>query len=64
MNQKYPDADLQVREAQEAAEAKRQIEIVAPVPDRAEMAFATLAQRVQTHLCDPGRVFNSRRQRW
>jgi putative tryptophan/tyrosine transport system substrate-binding protein len=65
VNQKYPDADLQVREAQEAAEAKkRQIEIVrASTESETEMAFATLAQRGADALVVAQDVFfNSRRQ--
>ena len=65
VNQKYPDADLQTREAQEAAEAmKRQIEIVrASTESEVETAFATLAQRGTDALLVAQDVFfNSRRE--
>jgi len=65
VNPKYPDADLQVREAQEAANAmKRRIEIVrASTESELELAFATLAQRGTTALLVTQDVFfNSRRE--
>ena len=65
VNQRYPDADLQVREAQEAANAmKRRIEIVrASTESELELAFATLAQRDTNALLVAQDVFfNSRRE--
>jgi putative ABC transport system substrate-binding protein len=65
VNPKYPDADLQVREAQEAANAmKRRIEIVrASTESELELAFATLAQRSTNALLVAQDVFfNSRRE--
>ena len=65
VNPKYPDADLQVREAQEAANAmKRRIEIVrASTESELELAFATLAQRGTNALLVAQDVFfNSRRE--
>ena len=65
VNQRYPDADLQVREAQEAADAmKRRIEIVrASTESELELAFATLAQRgTDALLVTQDVFFNSRRE--
>ena len=65
VNQRYPDADLQVREAQEAANAmKRRIEIVrASTESELELAFATLAQRgTDALLVTQDVFFNSRRE--
>ena len=65
VNQRYPDADLQVREAQEAADAmKRRIEIVrASTESELELAFAALAQRgTDALLVTQDVFFNSRRE--
>ena len=65
VNQRYPDADLQVREAQEAANAmKRRIEIVrASTESELELAFAALAQRgTDALLVTQDVFFNSRRE--
>jgi putative ABC transport system substrate-binding protein len=65
VNPRYPDADLQVREAQEAADAmKRRIEIVrASTESEIESAFATFAQRgIDALLVTQDVFFNSRRE--
>jgi putative ABC transport system substrate-binding protein len=65
VNPKYPDADLQTREAQEAADAiKRPITIV-PASTESEIgtAFATFAQRsVGAIVVAQDALFNSRRE--
>jgi putative ABC transport system substrate-binding protein len=64
VNPKYPDAELQIREVQEAAGAtKRQIDIVlASTESEIDTAFATLVQRGVGALVIVQDVFNSRRE--
>jgi putative ABC transport system substrate-binding protein len=65
VNPKYPDAELQIREVQEAAGAtKRQIDIVlASTESEIDTAFATLVQRgVGALVIVQDVFFNSRRE--